>query len=100
MSAQKFEAFLAKLYVDDNARSRFLADPHREALNAGLTETECATLETIDFIGLELAAQSFARKRSAPPRKPAVNLPRGLGVYVRILIFKMFGRATSRNFLG
>ena len=42
MSAQKFEAFLAKLYVDDNARSRFLADARREASNAGLTDEECA----------------------------------------------------------
>jgi hypothetical protein len=79
MSAQKFEAFLAKLYVDNQARSRFLADPRREALAAGLTEAECAAFVKIDWIGLELAADSFARKRaSGPPRKPAVNLPRWL----------------------
>jgi hypothetical protein len=62
MSAPKFEAFLAKLYVDHQARSRFLADPRREALSAGLTEDECAALEKMDFLGLQLAAQSFARK--------------------------------------
>ena len=79
MSAQKFEAFLAKLYVDDNARSRFLAEPRREATTAGLTEAECASFETIDLVGLELAAESFGRKRaSAPPRKPAGKLPRWL----------------------
>jgi hypothetical protein len=79
MSARKFEAFLAKLYVDDNLRSRFLADPRREASNAGLTDEDCAALEKIDLIGLELAAASFARKRaSRPPRKPGSNLTRWL----------------------
>jgi hypothetical protein len=75
MSAQRFESFLAKLYVDDQARSRFFADPRREALSAGLTPDECVALETIDLVGLELAAQSFARKRaSAPSRKTGVKL--------------------------
>lgn len=80
MSAQKLEVFLAKLYVDDQARSRFLADPRREALSAGLTEDDCASLETIDFVGLELAAYSFARKRaSCPPRNPVSNFIRWFG---------------------
>lgn len=79
MSAQKLEAFLARLYVDDQARARFLADPAREALNAGLTPEECAMLETIDVIGLELAAESFARKRAyASPSNPPSNLIRRL----------------------
>jgi hypothetical protein len=79
MSAEKFEAFLAKLYVDDRARSRFLADPRREALNAGLTEHDCEALEKIDLIGLEIAAHSFARKRaSCPPRKTVSKLTRWL----------------------
>lgn len=79
MSAQKLEVFLAKLYVDEQARSRFLADPRREALNAGLTEDDRAALEKIDLIGLELAAHSFAAKRaSSPPRKPVSNLTRWL----------------------
>jgi len=79
MSAQKFEAFLAKLYVDHHARSRFVADPRRETLNGGLTENDCAALENIDLVGLELAADSFARKRtSCPPRKPVSNLTRWL----------------------
>ena len=67
MSAQKLEVFLAKLYVDDQTRSRFLVDPRREALSAGLTEDDCVALEQIDFVGLELAADSFARKRSFHP---------------------------------
>jgi hypothetical protein len=79
MSAQKFEAFLAKLYVDNQARSRFVADPKTEALNAGLTERDCAVLDKIDFVGLELAAESFSRKRAShPPRKPISKLTRWL----------------------
>ncbi|HEX2930159.1 MAG TPA: hypothetical protein VHV54_10620 [Candidatus Binatia bacterium] len=78
MSAQRLEAFLARLYVDAQARSRFLADPRREALNAGLVENDCAALENIDLVGLELASHSFAKKRAAacPPKKPVLNLAR------------------------
>jgi hypothetical protein len=79
MSAQKLELFLTKLYVDAQTRSRFLANPRCEALNAGLNEDDCAALEKIDFVGLELAADSFARKRaSCPPRKPVWNFTRWL----------------------
>jgi hypothetical protein len=78
MSAQKFEAFLANLYVDNQARSRFLADPRREVLRAGLTEDDCAALDKIDRIGLELAADSFARKRATCPRKRISKLTRWL----------------------
>lgn len=78
MSAQKLEAFLARLYVDNQARARFLADPSREALNARLTPDDCAALEKIDLIGLELAAHSFARKRASCPPKPCSKLTRWL----------------------
>lgn len=73
MSAQKFETFLAKIYVNDHARVRFLADPLREALKAGLSENDCTALKKIDFLGLELAADSFARKRASHPPKKAVS---------------------------
>jgi len=63
MSAENFEAFLARIYVDPDARARFLADPYGEAQKAGLTEEECEALVNIDRVGLEFAAQSFARKR-------------------------------------
>jgi hypothetical protein len=71
----KFEAFLAKLYVDDQTRSRFLVDPRREALSSGLAEDDCAALENIDLVGLELAANSLARKRASHRlRRPASKL--------------------------
>jgi hypothetical protein len=63
MSTARFEAFLAKIYVDAEARAQFLADPRGEAMRAGLTEPEISALEQIDRIGLELTAQSLQRKR-------------------------------------
>jgi hypothetical protein len=57
-----FEAFLARLYVDAEARAAFLADPRAAA--SGLADDEIAALEAIDRVGLELAAASFARKRA------------------------------------
>src|SRR5712692_4371475 len=58
------EQFLARIYVDREARARFLADPRAEAARAGLPEDQCRALEGIDRVGLEMAARSFARKRS------------------------------------
>jgi hypothetical protein len=63
MSSPQFEAFLARIYTDEKARERFLAHPRDEAARAGLTETEIASLEQIDRLGLELAAQSLNGKR-------------------------------------
>ena len=65
MSAREFEAFLARIYTDSSARASFKADPYGEALRAGLSKEECAVLEDMDWAGLELAARSYAHKRSA-----------------------------------
>ncbi len=64
MSAQRLEAFLAQLYVDAGMRQRFLADPSGEAIKARLSDQDCAALEHIDLVGLEFAADSFAKKRA------------------------------------
>jgi hypothetical protein len=73
MSTARFEAFLAKIYVDAEARARFLADPRGEAMRAGLTEPEISAFEKIDRIGLELTVQSLQHKRrhlqGAPKRR-------------------------------
>jgi hypothetical protein len=58
-----FEAYLARLYADTEARQRFLADPHGEVERAGLTPSEAVALLSIDRTGLEMAALSFERKR-------------------------------------
>ena len=63
MSAREFEAFMTHIYVDAGARARFKANPGTEARRAGLSDEECTALENTDWVGLEMAARSFARKR-------------------------------------
>jgi len=63
MTSSGFEAFLARIYSDAEALSRFLENPRREAVAAGLNEEETAALERIDRPGLLLAARSFEAKR-------------------------------------
>lgn len=70
MSRPQFEAFLAKIYVDETARARFLNDPRGAASQAGLTEPEIAALEQIDRVGLELTARSLERKRQRRFKNP------------------------------
>ena len=60
----EFETFLARLYTDAPLRTRFLAAPREEGERQGLTVEECAALERIDRVGLELSARSFAHKRT------------------------------------
>jgi hypothetical protein len=63
MSA-RLESFLARLYVDDDAREAYLADGDGEAARAGLDASERAAVARIDPVDLRLAAQGFARKRA------------------------------------
>jgi hypothetical protein len=63
MTTPAFEAFLARIYVDEHLRAQFLADPRGVAQQAGLSEPECEALVSIDRTGLELAATSLAKKR-------------------------------------
>jgi len=70
VSGQALEAFLARLYTDANARRNFLADPRGSAVRAGLEPSEVDGLAAIDRDGLELAARSFEKKRTArEPRR-------------------------------
>jgi hypothetical protein len=64
MSAARLEAFLARLYTDDDLRARFLADPTGEAERAGLARADRDALVTVDREGLLLTAHSVAAKRS------------------------------------
>ncbi|MBM3814255.1 MAG: hypothetical protein FJW20_21735 [Acidimicrobiia bacterium] len=63
MTGAAFEVFLARLYTDAELRRRFLDDPTGEASRAGLSAEETQSLEGIDRLGLELAAESYRRKR-------------------------------------
>jgi hypothetical protein len=64
MSAITFEAFLAKLYVDEETRSRFLRDPYGEGIKAGLTTQEAEAVVRIDRVGLQLFSESLEHKRA------------------------------------
>lgn len=78
MSAITFEAFLARLYVDETARSQFLTDPYSEALKAGLSTAEAEAVARIDRVGLQMFAESLdhkRRKQAATSR--AASRPRG-----------------------
>jgi len=70
MSANQLEAFLARLYVDAAARANFKANPRAESKKAGLSDEQCTALENLDWVGLEMAARSFAKKRRLK-RRPA-----------------------------
>lgn len=63
MSTALFEAFLAKIYVDAKARTKFLSDPLGEAQRAGLSPEEGRSLQSMDWVGLKLASRSFEKKR-------------------------------------
>ena len=69
MTGPRFEIVLAQLYTDDAFRARFLAAPEQVAFSEGLTSDEAQALAAIDREGLELAAASFARKRSGRHQK-------------------------------
>jgi hypothetical protein len=69
MSSPALERFLARIYVDPQARARFLEDPRAEATRAGLQEDQCRALEAIDRVGLQMAARSYARKRERKGRQ-------------------------------
>ena len=63
LSASILEAFLARIYVDAQAREMFLSNPTTEALRAGLSREEIEAVKQIDRVGLELFAVSLERKR-------------------------------------
>ena len=60
--------FLARLYVDDALRARFIAAPFDVATAEGFDELTARELAAVDPRDLELAARSFAKKRGHTPR--------------------------------
>lgn len=74
MTTPRFEAFLARLYTDESFRNRFLQNGQEAAGEFGLGKAEIEDLESIDLTGLELAAESFARKRLWKEKHPPPSL--------------------------
>jgi hypothetical protein len=79
MSAIRVEALLARLYVDADARRRFLSDPRAYARRAGLTDADVEAMGRLDRVGLELAARSFEAKRAGRPSSRTARWLRWLG---------------------
>jgi hypothetical protein len=65
MSSPQLETFLARLYTDTVLREAFLHDPRASAANAALADDDVEALCRIDRIGLQMAANSFAKKRES-----------------------------------
>lgn len=63
MNSPEFEAFLARLYTENDLRQQFLVNPAETARAAGLTNAQCVALAAIDREGLETASLSYAAKR-------------------------------------
>ena len=58
-----WETLLARLFADAEFRARFEWDRAAAARELGLDENALASFETADWVGLDLAARSYARKR-------------------------------------
>ncbi len=69
MSSPRLEAFLARLYVEEDFRNSFLNDPRNAALKFGLTPEEATRMSSADFVGLKMAAESFRSKREKRSRR-------------------------------
>jgi hypothetical protein len=65
MSSPRFEAFLARLYSEAAFLDRFLAAPESAMSEAGLDAREREAAIAIERVGLQMAARSYAAKRSA-----------------------------------
>jgi hypothetical protein len=62
---QASEDLLARLFTDAEFRARFRRDPRAMGRELGLDAAALASLENTDWVGLELAAHSYAHKRDA-----------------------------------
>jgi hypothetical protein len=78
------EAYLARLYLDADARRVFATNPSDAATRAGLDAADLAALEQLDRVGLELMARSLAAKRRASTRPGWLTRLRALVVCVRV----------------
>lgn len=63
MNDSPIETFLARIYVNRDARAKFLADPRGEATKAGLTAQQVEDVIKMDRDRLELLADSLERKK-------------------------------------
>jgi hypothetical protein len=63
MSSPALEAFLARLYIDQGFRERFLAGTLTATESRGLSDQELAALDRIDRVGLQMMSDSLRAKK-------------------------------------
>jgi hypothetical protein len=63
-SGQACEELLARLFTDAEFRVRFREDPQGVGGECGLDDVALAALARTDWVSLELASRSYARKRA------------------------------------
>ena len=63
MSTADVETFLARLYIDEDFRARFLRSPQEVLSRENFSAQQCAALAAIDPSELILAADSYNHKR-------------------------------------
>lgn len=64
MRTSVIEAYLARLYSEPAEAQRFLADPERTAIRAGLTPPEAREVARLDLAALRISCRVFERKRA------------------------------------
>jgi hypothetical protein len=62
-AAQASEELLARLFTDAQFRVRFKQDAQGVGRELGLDDAALAALANTDWVGLDLAARSYAKKR-------------------------------------
>jgi hypothetical protein len=70
-----WESLLARLFTDNAFRARFTRDPMNVGRELGLDASALAAFADADWVGLELAARSYERKRTR--RSSGPGRPRG-----------------------
>ena len=74
VSTPEFEGVLARLYIDSEFRTRYLALPGQVLAETGMTDKQSEALAAIDRHGLLLAADSFSFKREKQRPLPPTPL--------------------------
>lgn len=64
MNTAEIELFLAKLYTDEALLKRFVMNPAAELATYDLSSESIASLLELDLQDVQLAAHSYAHKRS------------------------------------
>lgn len=86
INPSSIEHFLAQLYTNEALRARFIQNPESVGREFGFDGDALQQLKNLDRAGLDLAADSFARKRQTKE----APVPERRRWFPRISIFREF----------